>query len=100
MEKMGYEQFFKILPLQLIQHDLNSLTYAQDSRSWLIPLIAQHQPADANLNFFLTHLLPLIMQLDKMRDLEKKSRNGSPIKIKKYETLIIQVWQLLPHFAQ
>jgi hypothetical protein len=42
MTKMGAYDFFKVLPLQLIQFDLNSFTYAQDSKSWLLPLIGQY----------------------------------------------------------
>jgi len=34
-----------------------------------------------------------------MSDLEKKNARGSDIKVKKYETLIIQLWELLPHFC-
>ena len=41
----------------------------------------------------------MVMQLEEMRGLEKKSR-GSDIKIKKYETLLVQLWELFPHFCQ
>ena len=36
MTRMGGIKFFQILPVKLIDYDLNSLKYAQDSRSWLI----------------------------------------------------------------
>ena len=39
---MGCPKFFKALPLQLLEHDLNSLSYGQDSRSYLIPLVENH----------------------------------------------------------
>lgn len=38
--------------------------------------------------FFVQYFLPMIVQLEEMRGLEKKSR-GSEIKIKKYETLLV-----------
>jgi len=45
----------------------------------------------------------VILKLDKMRELElkclKTNQNGSQIKIKKYETLLVQIWQLLPQFC-
>jgi hypothetical protein len=34
-----------------------------------------------------------------MRELEKKNKKGSEIKVKKYETMLIQIWQLLPQFC-
>lgn len=91
MGKMGAYNFFKVLPLELIKFDLNSLTYAQDSKSWLLPLVGQHLKKDANLDFFVEYFLPMILQIDKMRELQKKSR-GSEIKIKKYETMLVQIW--------
>ena len=36
MTRMGGVKFFQVLPIRLIEFDLNSLTYAQDARSWLI----------------------------------------------------------------
>lgn len=88
MAKMGSYRFFKILPLRLIEFDLHSLTYAQDSRSWLLPLIRQFLKVDANLDFFVEYFMPIIIQLDRLRDLEQKS-HGSEIKVKKYETLLV-----------
>jgi hypothetical protein len=39
---MGCPRFFEALPLYLLEHDMNSLTYAQDSRSYLIPMVEKH----------------------------------------------------------
>jgi hypothetical protein len=36
LQVMGAESFFKVLPLRLIDHDMNSLRYAQDSKSYLL----------------------------------------------------------------
>ena len=49
MTKMGAYKFFRVLPLCLIEYDLNSLTYAQDSRSWLLPLINLYLKKEAHL---------------------------------------------------
>tara|TARA_B110000285_G_C15067454_1_gene585974 strand:+ start:700 stop:1176 length:477 start_codon:yes stop_codon:yes gene_type:complete len=40
MKRLGGRKFFQIVPLQIVQHDLNSLRYAQDSKSWTLTLIA------------------------------------------------------------
>jgi hypothetical protein len=98
MLRLGANKFFRVLPLRLVEFDLNSLTYAQDSRSWLLVLIEKNLKIDANLDFYVSYFLPIILQLDKMRELEKKNK-GSEIKIKKYETLLVQVWSLLPQFC-
>ena len=100
MGKMGGRKFFKVLPLKLIEFDLNSLTYGQDSRSWMLTIIEKHLKIDANLDFYLEYFLPLILQLDKCRDLESKARQGSQVKVRKYETLLVQIWGLLPKFCQ
>ena len=36
MQVMGPAAFFKHLPMRLLDFDLNSLSYAQDSRSYLL----------------------------------------------------------------
>jgi len=95
MAKMGAIKFFNVLPLRLIDFDFFSLTYAQDSRSWLLPLIEGNLKKDANLDFFVQYFMPMIIQLDSLRGLEEKAR-GSDIKVKKYETLMVQIWKLLP----
>lgn len=41
LKAVGCDRFFKALPLQLLEHDMTSLTYAQDSRSYLLPLVRQ-----------------------------------------------------------
>ena len=92
MGKLGGRRFFATLPLRLAECDLNSLTYSQDSRSWLLPLVGKHMTIDANLDFYVEYFLPLVLKLDKMRELEDNRRNGSKIKVKKYETLLMQIW--------
>jgi len=44
------------------------------------------------------YFLPIILQIDKLRELEAKGK-GSDIKVKKYETMLVQIWQLLPKFC-
>lgn len=99
MARMGGKKFFKVLPLRLIEVDLNSFTYAQDSRSWLITLVAKNLTIDANLEFYATYFLPIILKIDKMRELEQQNV-GQTVKVKKYETLLAQLWSLLPQFCQ
>ena len=91
MLRLGANKFFRVLPLRLIEFDLTSGTYAHDSRSWMLILIDKNLKIDANLDFFVSYFLPIILQLDKMRELEKKNK-GSEIKVKKYETLLVQIW--------
>ena len=99
MAKMGARKFFAILPLRLVDFDFFSLTYAQDSRSWMLPLIENNLKIDANLDYYVEYFMPMVLQLDKLRELEQKAQKGSDIKVKKYETLLVQIWQLLPQFC-
>jgi|TARA_B110001450_G_C17407864_1_gene394488 hypothetical protein len=69
MAKMGGRKFFSVLPLQLVDFDFFSLSYAQDSRSWVLPLIEKNLLIDANLDFFVEYFMPMILQLNKLREL-------------------------------
>lgn len=81
------QKFFSALPLQLLEFDLNSLTYAQDSRSYLIPVIKQFLP-NGDLAFYVQYFLPMILALDQKRNYELNV-NRSELKAKKYETLMV-----------
>lgn len=96
MYKTGAPQFFQAMPLQLLENNMNSLTYAQDSRSWLIPVLHQNlkEGMKMDLDYFVAHFLPLISKLTQVRLLEL--HENSQIKARKYEILIVQLWQLLP----
>ena len=72
MKRLGGKKFFSIVPLEIVQHDLNSMTYSQDSKSWCLTLIGSNLTKDANLDFYVEYFLPIILQLDKMRELESK----------------------------
>jgi len=39
LKVMGTEAFFRTLPLRVCEFNMNSLTYAQDSRSYLIQIV-------------------------------------------------------------
>jgi hypothetical protein len=45
-------------------------------------LIEKYLKIDANLDFYVGYFLPIILQMDKMRELEKKNK-GSDNKVKK-----------------
>jgi hypothetical protein len=61
MHRLGANKFFRVLPVRLVEFDLNSLTYAQDSRSWLLTLIEKNLVIDANLDFYVSYFLPMIL---------------------------------------
>ena len=52
--------------MRLLDFDLNSLTYAQDSRSYLLQ-IARQKLKRADIIFFVDELVPLAKQLDQQR---------------------------------
>ena len=63
MQVMGPARFFEQLPLLLCEHDMNSLTYAQDSRSYLLQ-IARQKLKRGDIVFFVDKLMPLVTQLE------------------------------------
>ena len=80
---------------------MNSLTYAQDSRSYLLH-IARQKLKRADIVFFVEDLHPLIKKLEYERAicLRQNREDYSQVKAKKYETLICQIWELLPLFLR
>ena len=64
LTKMGPAKFFAQLPLQLCTHDLTSLSYAQDSRSYLLQ-IARQKLKRADIAFFVEYFVPQVLELEK-----------------------------------
>ena len=53
------------------------------------------------MDYYVAQMLPMIMHLTQMRQLELQESGGQEtIKSKKYETLIVQLWELLPLFCK
>lgn len=77
---------------------MNSMTYAKDSKSYLIQ-ITQTSIKNGDLAFFVEYFLPNINALDKYIKANKK-QPGTEIRSKKYETLMVQLWELLPEFCK
>lgn len=66
MTVMGAEKFFQTIPLRLMDFDLNSLSYAQDSRSYLLPIMKTNL-TKGDLAFYLQYFVPEINNLEQMR---------------------------------
>ena len=60
---MGAQAFFRTLPVRLLEFDMNSMSYANDSRSFLIQIAEEHL-RNGDLAFFVQYFLPIIMALD------------------------------------
>ena len=60
----------------------------------MLPIAKKYLPND-DPSFFIVNFIPLIKQLE-----QSKSTAPSSIKAKKYETLIVQIWELLPKYVQ
>jgi hypothetical protein len=63
---MGAESFFKVLPLRLIDLDMNSLRFAQESRSYLLQIVVKYLKR-GDLVFFIEYFVPQILALDNLR---------------------------------
>ena len=96
LEKFKSELFFTTLPMKLLDFDLNSESYSFDSRSYLIPIVKDHVEKES-LHFFVDNFLPLIDMLIKAKSIIEKEKKL--LKAKKYETLILQIWEVLPNYC-
>ena len=91
--------FFTVLPINIADYDLNSLSFSQDSKSFLIPIIKKYLE-NGDLAFFVQYFIPIIKHLDLLMAQNRKQGGGSEIKAKKYETMIVQLWEILPNFCR
>lgn len=66
LQAVREQKFFAALPLKLLDFDLGSLTFAQDSRSYLIPVIKEHL-LNGDLAFYVQYFLPMILELDQKK---------------------------------
>lgn len=96
LEKYKSEVFFKALPMKLLDYDLNSEGYSLESRSYMIPVIQKYVRSEP-LCFFIDNFMPLIQLLSKAKKGYEKEKQL--IKIKKYETLIMQIWEIFPSYC-
>jgi hypothetical protein len=63
---MGAESFFKVLPMRLTDLDMNSLRFAQESRSYLLQIVEKYLKR-GDLVFFIEYFVPQIIALDNLR---------------------------------
>lgn len=97
---MGCDAFFKTLPLDPVGHDMNSLTYAQDSKSFLMPILKRHLKK-GDLEFFVNYFIPIIKDLEaKIKEYAVQNIHGNALKAQKYKVIVIQIWELLPAFCR
>ncbi|CAG8752612.1 12024_t:CDS:1, partial [Cetraspora pellucida] len=89
---MGPQAFLNILPLNLENPDNNK----NIGRAWLLPLLKDHI-VNTELNYFVRELVPLSERLAQT-SLQFQNQNRM-IEAKVYETLVQQLWALLPGFC-
>lgn len=88
----GPEKVLSVFPLNLA---------ANNSRAWLLPLLRDNVE-NANLKFFTSNLVSVAGQLEAEINAsgdKTKVSNAVGMKIKIFETLIDQIWTILPRFC-
>jgi len=95
LEKYKSELFFTTVPMKLLDYDLNSESYSLDSRSYLIGVIKRFVKNES-IDFYVQNFFPLIDLLMKSR--KEALKEKQQIKVKKYETLICQIWEIMPNY--
>lgn len=98
MTEFGCQIFFgqSDLKIQLLDYDLTSTSFSMESRSYLLTVIKDHVKNEP-MHFYVENFLPLILELSKAQKIVKKDQEF--IKHKKYETLIYQIYDILPNFC-
>ncbi|CAG8693171.1 3787_t:CDS:1, partial [Dentiscutata erythropus] len=89
---MGPQAFLNVLPLNLENPDNNK----NIGRAWLLPLLKDHI-TNTELGYFIQELIPLSERLAQ-KSLHFQNQNRM-IEAKVYETLVQQLWTLLPGFC-
>ncbi|KAH3672848.1 hypothetical protein WICMUC_004070 [Wickerhamomyces mucosus] len=85
--ELGPETVLSVLPLNLLDPK-------KTGRAWLLPLLRDNVRF-ARLGFFTEQFIPLIDSFNsKLQSLDKNS-----VHYKIFETIVDQIWSLLPHFS-
>ena len=80
---MGPATFFEKLPMRLLDFDMNSLSYAQDSHSYLLQ-VARQKLKRADIVFFVDKFVPLAKQREqKPLDEQKASAEAHHKRMRK-----------------
>lgn len=86
---LGADVVLRTLPMNLIKP-----TNANPGRAWLLPLLRDNV-RNSSLKFYINEILPMIdVFTEKITTLEPNSMH-----VKVFETVIDQIWSLLPHFC-
>lgn len=85
---MGPQVVLSILPLNLTGG-------SSQGRAWLLPILRDNVKF-AELQFYKTDILPVV---EFFEDKIAKSTNKESMNVKIFQTIIDQIWSLLPHFC-
>ncbi|KAL9099466.1 MAG: hypothetical protein Q9163_005044, partial [Psora crenata] len=91
IEAMGPEAILQILPLSLVKP-----VPGQPGRAWLLPILRDHV-RNTNLAHFRSELVPLSETL--FQRVIDHGRSEKTMEIKIYETLVQQIWAVLPGYC-
>ncbi|KAG7192474.1 uncharacterized protein KQ657_001875 [Scheffersomyces spartinae] len=87
ISSVGPEAVLSVLPL--------NLTTESDGRAWLLPLLRDNVRF-AELNYYKTQIVPLV---DFFKGKIESSQHKESMLNKIFQTIIDQIWSLLPHFC-
>lgn len=92
VESMGPELVLKAIPLNITGNE-DDLEFP---RSWLVPVIRDNVK-NTQLAFFSSYFLPLAATL--RQKAEQLEQTGQGLQAKVYQTLQLQIWNMLPGFC-
>lgn len=91
VEAVGPDNFLAVLPLNLVKPKVG-----EPGRAWLLPILRGHIK-NTNLLHFKSEFIPLSQNMfDRVIE---HSPNEKTMEIKIYETLVKQIWALLPGYC-
>ena len=95
LNTLGAEQFFSVLPMQLCL-DLTNPDYMVQSRSWLLPIVAEYMDK-GDFGYFLRELFPAYLDLDARRETAENSHLS--FLTTRFQVLETQIWLCFPRFC-
>jgi len=92
IKSMGPETVLRERPLNIIRDD----AVCQFPTAWLLPVLKDHIE-NTELKYFVTHFLPMAAQVRQKALAYRESKQDLEAKV--FETLLAQIWALLPGFC-
>ena len=97
IQKVNLEFILKTYPLRVLQSNLDSEDFENESNSWILPVLRKYLRIDS-IKFFLEYFLPVMAGLDDFiytKPVERFTEVENTLQM-----IYVQIWEIFPRFCK